>query len=180
MKTRKAYSVPKEQQALYDQITGLTDEFCSAHLNAEYVHVCREMTAALCRKRPSPLVRGKLEIWAAAIIHTVAGVNFAYDRSQTPHITLDELCEALGTAKTTVGSKAGQIRKVLKIGTFDPQWTVASMMDRNPIIWMLSVNGFLVDIRTMPLEAQQVAFEKGLIPYIPALRTDQAVAGDEA
>ncbi len=179
MKTRKAYSVPKEQQALYDQLTGLTDAFCSAHLDAEYVDMCRAMTAALCRKRPSPLVRGRLEIWAAAIIHTVAGVNFAYDRSQTPHITLDELCEALGTAKSTVGSKAAQIRKVLNIRKFEPQWTVPSMLDRNPVIWMLTVNGILVDIRTMPLEAQLVAFDKGLIPYIPALRTGHAAASDD-
>jgi hypothetical protein len=32
---------------------------------------------------------------------------------------------------------------------------------------MLSVNGMIVDIRSMPREAQEIAFEKGLIPYIP-------------
>ena len=91
MKTSATYSVPKPMQATYEQVTTLTDGFCAAHLNDEYTHMCRKMTATLCRKRPSPLARGKLEIWASAIVHTVAGVNFAYDRSQTPHITLDEL-----------------------------------------------------------------------------------------
>jgi len=33
--------------------------------------------------------------------------------------------------------------------------------------WMVSVNGMIVDIRSMPRTAQEVAFEKGLIPYIP-------------
>jgi hypothetical protein len=33
-----------------------------------------------------------------------------------------------------------------------------------------SVNGFLVDLRNMPREVQQIAFDKGMIPYIPADR----------
>lgn len=37
-----------------------------------------------------------------------------------------------------------------------------------PLIWMLEVKGFLMDIRHCPREAQAVAFKKGLIPYIPA------------
>ena len=43
-------------------------------------------------------------------------------------------------------------------------------MEDNPLVWMLSVNGLLMDIRDAPREAQVVAFEKGLIPYIPADR----------
>jgi hypothetical protein len=34
----------------------------------------------------------------------------------------------------------------------------------------LEVDGFVVDARSMPLAVQQVAFEKGLIPYIPVLQ----------
>ena len=33
---------------------------------------------------------------------------------------------------------------------------------------MAEVNGLLVDLRDMPREVQQIAFEKRLIPYIPA------------
>ena len=43
-------------------------------------------------------------------------------------------------------------------------------MDDNPLIWMLSVNGFMMDIRHAPREVQEIAFKKGLIPYIPADR----------
>ncbi len=50
---------------------------------------------------------------------------------------------------------------------FDPEWTLPSMLDRNPLVWMAEVNGYLVDLRTMPREVQEIAFEKGLIPYIP-------------
>ena len=41
---------------------------------------------------------------------------------------------------------------------------------------MLEVNGFLMDIRNAPRELQEVAFAKGLIPYVPA---DRAGAGGD-
>jgi hypothetical protein len=48
----------------------------------------------------------------------------------------------------------------------EPTWLLRSSVDRNPMVWMLRVNGMIVDIRNMPREAQEVAFEKELIPYI--------------
>ena len=46
-------------------------------------------------------------------------------------------------------------------------------MDDNPMIWMLEVNGFMMDIRTCPREVLKIAFQKGLIPYIPADRDEE-------
>jgi hypothetical protein len=43
-------------------------------------------------------------------------------------------------------------------------------MDDNPMVWILQVNGLMVDVRHMPREVQVIAYEKGLIPYIPADR----------
>ena len=37
---------------------------------------------------------------------------------------------------------------------------------------------YMVDIRSMPREAQIVAYEKGLIPYIPADRNGSGAQGD--
>jgi hypothetical protein len=56
------------------------------------------------------------------------------------------------------------------INPFDHHWTLPSRLEDNPLVWMVSVNGFLMDIRLTPREAQAAAFEKGLIPYIPADR----------
>lgn len=35
------------------------------------------------------------------------------------------------------------------------------------MVWLLSVNGLMVDVRTIPREVQEIAYAKGLIPYIP-------------
>jgi len=35
-----------------------------------------------------------------------------------------------------------------------------SHADDNPMIWILKVDGYMVDIRSMPREVQVIAFEK--------------------
>ena len=40
-------------------------------------------------------------------------------------------------------------------------------MDANPLVWMLNINGFIMDVRKAPLEVQQMAYEQGLISYVP-------------
>jgi Domain of unknown function (DUF6398) len=71
-KRSPSQQVPKDMQARFDEITHLTDTFCQTYLNDEYRQLCRELTATLCRKRPSPLVRGKASTWACGIIHATS------------------------------------------------------------------------------------------------------------
>ena len=42
-----------------------------------------------------------------------------------------------------------------------------SVIDRNPLVWVAEVNGFLVDLRDMPREVQVAAYDKGMIPWVP-------------
>ena len=168
MAKRDILQVPKSMQALYDEITAISDAFCKEHLNEEYAVLARKMAATLARKRPSPLVTGQANGWAAGILYTLGQVNFLFDKSQSPHMRADELCKRAGVSQQTASGRAQKIREMLDIFQMHPDWTLASLMDDNPLVWMLSVNGLMVDIRDMPREAQVVAFEQGLIPYIPA------------
>ena len=63
-------SVPKVMKPVYEKIVGLTDDVYDTHLNSEYRDFARAMTAALCRKRPSPLASGHAQ--RAALITQVA------------------------------------------------------------------------------------------------------------
>lgn len=83
--------VPKEMQGRFDEITHLTNAYSAEHLNEEYASVCRQLTATLCRKRPSPLSQGKVNTWACAIIHALGTVNFLFDSSQKPHVQLKQV-----------------------------------------------------------------------------------------
>lgn len=164
------YSVPKNMETTYAAITSLTDDFCEAQLNEEYAEMCRLMTAKLCRKRPSPLASGRAKNWAAGIVHAVGTVNFAFDRSLTPHIAVSDISDYFGVGKGSPAGKSKIIRDLLKIGLMDPEWTLPSRMDDNLMAWTIMVDGLIMDARYLPRQIQEIAFQKGLIPYIPADR----------
>ena len=76
-------------------------------LDTEYTALARQVVAKLARKRPSPLLSGRRATWAAGVVYALGQVNFLFDPSREPYRTADELRDAFGVAKTTMGSKAG-------------------------------------------------------------------------
>ncbi len=163
--------IPEVYRERFDAIVERTDAFCDRHLNDEYKQLAREMAATICQKG-SPVRKGKPEGWAAGVIYALGRVNFLTDPSQDPHMKSEEIAKYIGVSPATMHAKAGVIREGLNLMAFDPEWSLPSRMDDNPLVWMLEINGMLVDIRMAPREAQVVAYEKGLIPYIPADRDE--------
>ena len=164
---RRSESVPKALQATFASVVERTDAFCLEHLNDEYAQLCREMAAALCRKRPSPLAQGKPATWACAILYALGQVNFLFDRSQTPYLSAGDLSKLCGISMSTASAKAKLIRDALHIDLMDPRWTLPSLLANNPLAWMITVDGLLVDARHAPRAIQEEALRLGLIPYLP-------------
>ena len=173
-KVPKARPAPKppsreEKDEALRLILGLIDPFCKEHLNEEYAVLCRKLAEKLARKRPSPLLHGSLNAWASGIVRAVGGANFLHDKSQTPYMRSTDIDHYLGTSPSSGAAKLAAIRKMLKIRQLDPNWTLPSRLDDN-MVWMVQVFGLPVDIRQAPRQFQEIAFKKGLIPYIPADR----------
>ena len=97
------------------------------------------MVGSLARKRPSPLLKGKESVWAAAAVDAVGRGNFLDDPSQVPHFKPKALYEFFDVAESTGQNKSRQIREAFGMA---------------------------------PVELQRLAYEKGLIPFIPAKRSD--------
>ncbi|SCY14412.1 DUF6398 domain-containing protein [Butyrivibrio sp. INlla14] len=163
-------SVPKEMRQYYDVIGQIITVFCEKYLDKEYEELCLKALAKLCRKRPSPLLKGRPYTWAAGIVYAVGTANFIFDRANKYYISAADLADAFEVSKSTASSKAAEIKKMLKIDVFNGEWIVPSEMESNPMIWMVEVNGLAMDARRLPLEYQQICYEKGLIPYVPALK----------
>jgi Domain of unknown function (DUF6398) len=160
-------TTPAAARAAHDRIVALTDAFCRERLDEEYASLCRKMAGILARKRPSPLTRGKPESWASGIVRVVGWVNFIGDPSQPGHMRLTDIDERFGVSEATGSAKSMAIRNLLKIHRLEPEWTLPSQMEQNPMAWMVQVNGLILDARRLPREAQEQAYRKGLIPYIP-------------
>lgn len=123
-----------------DEIARMVTEFCKEKINAEYASLCEKMVRKLGRKRSNPLERGRLEIWAAAVVYTVATMNFLFDKSFEPYLPLSEIHDHFGTSSSTVAQKAAQIRTTLKLRRYwDPDFSTASMQSSNPfdLLFML-------------------------------------------
>jgi hypothetical protein len=169
-KSTGSTSTPKSMRSTYDAITTLTDSFCREHLSEEYLVLAQRMAAALCRKRPSPLASGQPRTWACGIVYVLGQINFLTDPSTQPFMTTADLCAGFGVGQSTASAKSRIISEALDTSRLNPEWSLPSLLLKNPLVWMVEVNGFLVDLRQMPREVQQIAFDKGFIPYIPADR----------
>lgn len=168
----KSETVPKAMREKFGRITTITDRFAQQHLNDEYATLIRQATAALCRKRPSPLMSGREKTWACGITHAIGMANFLFDSSQDPHISAKELYASFGISSSTGQAKSKQVRDTLKISQMSPDWCLPSQMDKNPMAWLISINGMIIDARSAPLEVQERLVAAGLIPYMPGQATE--------
>jgi hypothetical protein len=175
VKAPRARPVPKppskeERDEVLRVIIEMIDQFCQEHLNEEYAVLCRKLAEKLGRKRPSPLLHGSPNAWASGIVRAVDGVNFLHDKSQTPYMRATDIDHYLGTSPSSGAAKLAAIRKMLNLHPLDSNWTLPSRLEDNPLVWMLNVNVLMMDVRQAPRHVQEIAFHKGLIPYIPADR----------
>jgi hypothetical protein len=168
--TTRTSPVPKSARPAYEAIIALTDAFCRDHLSNEYRELAHDVAAALCRKRPSPVTSGQARSWACGIIYALGQTNFLSDRSTQPHMTMADVCTAFGVSQSTGSARARVVSQALQVHRLNPRWCLPSLVDANPLVWIAELNGILVDLRHMPREVQEIAFKKGLIPYVPADR----------
>ena len=162
--------IPPAMREKHEAIAGLIDDFCRRHLTEEYRVYCQRMATLLARKSPSPMAKGDAASWACGIVRAVGWVNYLDDKETTPHMRSADVNKHFGVTDATAHNRSKKIRDLLGIGVCDAHWTLPSMMDQNPIAWLVRVNGIPADARNLPRELQIEAFEQGLIPYLPPER----------
>ena len=166
MKTPKVQ--PNTTHEKYNEIIVLTDDYSAKFLTDEYAEHCRILAESLINRDELPMAKGKVSVWACAIIHALGMVNFLFDKNSVPSIKASDLYSYFNISSSTGSAKSKLIRDMFDMFPLDPHWTLPSRLESNPLIWMLSVNGKTVDIRDMPIEAQEQAYNMGLIPFIPS------------
>ena len=168
VRTSKSERVPQTMRPVFDGIVGLTDEFCNAHLSEEYAQMARQ--AALARKRPSPLTRGRRNAWACGSIHAIGSVNFLFDRGEEPSMSIADLSQGFGVGQSTSSAKAKEVMNRLSIKWIDLDWWLPSQLGRHPFAWLVEIDGVILDARYLRRGIQEALAEDGLIPFLPAER----------
>ncbi len=160
-------AIPASLRTRCEAVVRLTDAVCREHLNDDYAALAREMAVELCLRRPSLLERGRPKSWACGIVYALGKVNFLFDRSQVPHLSSTELCRLFDVSPATGSSKARAILDQLGSFQLDPRWCLPDMLEANPLVWIVEIDGLPVDVRWLPLEVQEELARLGVIPYVP-------------
>jgi hypothetical protein len=155
----------------FDKILELVSSFCHEYLNEDYCELCEDLTW-VAYEEGLPLEKGKPAGWAGGIVHAIGWINSLHDPNQSPHMSSIELAKGFGVSQQTMMAKSRIIRRELELMPFDPDWCIPAMLEQNPLVWILDVNGVPMDIRDAPRGAREEAYRLGLIPYIPADREE--------
>lgn len=139
-----------------EKLLELTQTYCDETLDDEYSALCEKLINKMGRKREVPFKRGQLDIWAAAVVHALGTINFLFDKSFEPYVTVSEINNYFGTSGSTVSQKSKKIRDMFRMSYFDTEFSVAGMTDANPMNDMVVVDGFMVPMASMPEEYQQM------------------------
>lgn len=123
-------SIPSQLPPAYEAIVKLTDAFCQVNLTPEFQDMCRQLAGVLACKQPSPLLRGKPEVWACGILRVTGRVNFLdVDTGRRPFMSLTTIDGRLGVSSNAGQSKAKAIRDMLNVRPYDLDWTIPSLRE---------------------------------------------------
>ena len=131
-----------------DEIIEMVTSFCDENLNEEYADLAIKLVEKMGRKHNVPFKRGRLDIWASAVIYCLAQVNFLFDKSFEPYISADDICNYFGTKKSTVSQKASKISDMFNLEPFDKEFSTKELLDNTPTFVMGS-EGFIRQIDEM-------------------------------
>lgn len=127
-----------------EQLIKLTTEFSKQYLNNEYEVVIEKLINKMARKREVPFVRGRIDIWAAAIVHAIGSINFLFDKSTEPYCSASDIYEFFNTNQSTTSQRSKQIRDMFKMGYFDSEFSTNTNDQNNPFNSLSMVDGFIV------------------------------------
>ena len=135
----------------------LTGAFCAQKLDGQYFELCEKLIKKMGRKREVPFKRGKLQIWAAAVVNAIGSINFLFDKSFEPYISSKEINDHFGTKPTTVANKAKTIKDMFDLWYYNPEFSTDHMQQNNPFNDLVMVDDMILPIDSLPEDMQQIA-----------------------
>lgn len=119
----------KEKIEVIEEVEKLIKSFSKQNLTEEEEEICLHIWKKLIRKHKLDITRTRCDIWAAAVIWSFCRANFKYEEG----IMLESVCIFFHNKKSTVGNKAGEIIKIVKIDYFSPEFSTRKIQEQNPL-----------------------------------------------
>ena len=116
-----------------EELTLMVEDFCDEYLNDDYKKLSLKLIDEMAGRRSVYFKRGKLEVWASAIIYSIGQVNSLFDESNEVHITRKDIFNYFNTTQSVVSRKAINLRDV-----FDMDWNFSLNNDSTDLDGELS------------------------------------------
>ena len=144
----------KDKKEVIEEVKNLLTSFTGKNLSKEEESICLHIWGTLSRKKMIDITRTRPDIWAAAVIWSFCRANFKYEEG----VTLELLCSFFSNKKSSVGNKAGEISKMLRIDFFNPEFTTGKIQKQNPLNTLTVTNhGFIIPEDTVKLNWRAVS-----------------------
>lgn len=138
-----------------EKIIDMVSSFCDDKLDEEYKELSIKLVEKMGRKHDVPFKRGRLDIWASAVIYALGQINFLFDKHSKPYASPDMICDYFGTKKSTVSDKARIIRETLKIREFNEEFSTVIRLAYTPKMYIEPKSGLII-----PVNQMDVLFDK--------------------
>ena len=109
--------IDSRKQQRIEEVAALLADFTQQHfVNApDLIAYTQKLWEQIGRKRNYVITGGTKEVWASAVVHVIASLNFLFDRSSPHYLSLDTICDFFATKKGTISARAAEIRKACRI-----------------------------------------------------------------
>ena len=138
------------------ELIELTKTFCDENLDENYAQLCEKLIKKMGRKHDVPFKRGKMEIWAAAVVYALGSINFLFDKANQPYMLATDISNYFGTKNLTVANKAREIKDMFRMVIFDDEFATDQMNANDPFKDLVVVDGLIVKLSQLPEEIQKL------------------------
>lgn len=98
-----------------EKLTEMVEAFCREYLNDDYKRLCLKLIEKMAERKSVPYERGKLEVWASAVIYAVSQINSLFDGENENHITRKDITSYFKTKQSIVSQKAINLRNIFNM-----------------------------------------------------------------
>ena len=138
--------------------------FYNKNLNDEYYNLALKLTTKLAKENTSDLIDCDIKTLAAAIINTITKTH----ESEMLQVSSKNLASWFQTTQTDIDKKTNSICKILNLQFIDQDQNTKSKVGdgydiNDRMMWLITINGFTIDIKNAAHDLQVDAYEHGLI-----------------
>ena len=97
------------------KLTVMVEDFCDEYLNEEYKQLSLTVIEEMANSKSVYFKRGKLEVWASAVIYAVCQINSLFDEANENHISRNDILNYFNTKQSIVSKKAVNLRNIYNL-----------------------------------------------------------------